>query len=306
MGTYTQWARSAKIGRVNWVYGPEEALIKEVRQFIKKETAALPLDTYAFDAACDPETEIWDTVYSRSLTDGSFRFIEIINAEKLSDAPRLTDWLAKYSKYSPETVLLLVANEESDNKAMKTPRAVVIKCVMAKLEHKLSWVSSIGNLSDSTAKRLLEYKNGNLLATYDVCKKIKTLLPEMTDIELNIDTIQSLDEETPVEFSQALLERDKNSAIKAISTIQASSVGAVLSYLDYSLGLIEKLKEIPANSKLDAGTNIPMYRISSLLPVFKRYSYTDLVRNHQVLAYLESYYRQGISEGILEVLVLMW
>lgn len=310
MGTYTQWDKSRKLAKVIWVYGPETALIQEVKKFVRSSVAASELDRLSYDAAVNTQAEIWDAVYSRSLVDGVSRLVEVSNADKLNNVDRLLEWISVYSKHSPETTLLLISPDEPTSAAIKAPKVTVVKCVMHRPEDKLSWTVRTGNFSESTAKRLLEYKNGNLEETYGICQKIRALLPEQSGIELSLDTLQSLDEETPQGFVEALVERDKPRAFAAISGVSGERVGGILSQLDYTLSLVDKLRDVfsetPRGQKLDSIPGFPMSRFSEVAPAARTYTFQDLVRCRQVLTLLESYHRQGISEGLLEALVSLW
>ena len=310
MGTYNQWSKSRTLARVVWVYGPETALVQEVLQFVRDSVGASDLDRFSYDAATDTEADIWDSVYSRSLADGVPRLVEISRADKLKNTDRLLEWVTAYAKYSPETTLLLVSTEEPTSPTVKAPRATVIKCVMHQPEDKLAWTMRVGGFSEATARRLLEYKNGDLQDTYGICKKITTLLPGQQSIELGLETLQSLDEETPQGFLEALVERDKPAAFAAISNVSREHVGGVLSQLDYTLSLIDKLRDVfsetPRGQKLQNIPGFPMAKFLDIAPAARAYTFSDLVRCRQVLILLESYHRQGIFDGLLETLVSLW
>lgn len=309
MGTYAQWDKSRNLARLVWVYGPEDALVQDVREYVKGTVSAKLMDTFSFDAATDKESDIWDTIYSRSLVDGLPRMIEVVNSHKLKDLEKLVDWIKIYSKYSPETTVLLVADEECPHSSVKSPKATVVRCTMAKIEDKLKWTVRQGKLSDSTAKRLLEYKNGNLTETANICRKVRTLLPDMDNIELSLETIQSIDEETPCVFVDAVLEGDKQSALNAVRTIPSDGLGKVLATLDYTLTLIDRLRDIfavlPRGQKLEPIPHFPMARLAELSPLAHKMSFSDIVKCRQILTVVESYQRQGVSEGLLEALVTM-
>jgi DNA polymerase III delta subunit len=310
VGTYTQWDKSRKLAKVIWVYGPESALVQEVTGFVRSSVSASGMDRFAYDAAVNTEAEIWDSVYSRSLSDSSSRLIEVSGADKLKSVDRLLEWISTYSKHSPETTLLLTSVEEPTAPGIKAPKVTVIKCVMHRPEDKLAWTIRTGNFSESTAKRLLEYKNGDLEETYGICQKIRALLPDQAGVELSLETLQSLDEETPQGFVEALVERDKPRAFAAISSVSGERVGGILSQLDYTLSLVDRLRDVfsetPRGQKLDSISGFPMSRFSEVAPAARTYTFQDLVRCRQILTLLESYHRQGISDGLLEALVSLW
>jgi hypothetical protein len=310
MGTYNQWNKSRKLAKIIWVYGPETALVQEVVQFVKDSVGASDLDRFSYDASTDTETAIWDSVYSRSLADGVPRLVEVSQADKLKNTDRLLEWIAVYSKFSPETTLLLVSTEEPTSSTIKAPKATVVKCVMHQPEDKLAWTMRVGGFSEVTAKRLLEYKNGELQETYGICKKITTLLPDQSNIELSLATLKSLDEETPQDFLDALVERNKPAAFAAIANVPREHIGGVLSQLDYILSLIDKLRDVFSETargqKLQSIPGFPMSRFLDIAPAARVYTFQDLVHCRQVLILLESYHRQGIFDGLLETLVSLW
>lgn len=310
MGTYAQWAKSRKVAKIVWLYGPETALVQEITRYVKHTVKSSEMDSLTLDALVDNEARIWDAVYSRSLTDEAPRLIEILKADKLKNLDRLEEWIKIYSKHSPETTILMVADGEPIHSSLRAPKATVVKCVMHKPEDKLKWTQEVGHLSEDTAKRLLVYKNGNLDGVYNLCRKILTLLPDLEDIELSLETIRTLDEETPCGFSESLLEKNKAAALNSTREVDSRAIGGVISYLDHSLTLADRLRDIlastPKGVKLDVIPNFPMSRLSDLVPVSRDYTFIDMVNHHQLLAMCESYYRQGVTEGLLEALVTMW
>lgn len=310
MGTYTQWDKQRKLANIIWVYGPEAVLVQEVQEFVRNSVGASGLDRFTYDASADVESDIWDAIYSRSLSDGAARLVEVVNADRLRNVDRLLEWVSTYARHSSETTLLLSSSQEPSHTSIKAPKTTVIKCIMHKPEDKLAWTMRVGGFSESTAKRLLEYKNGDLEQTYDICRKIKTLLPEQEGIELALDTLQSLDEQTPQGFVEAVLEKDKPGAFAAISGVSRDSVGGILSQLDYTLSLVDRLRDVFSETargqKLENIPGFPMQRFPDVAPAARTYTFQDLVRRKQILIMLESYHRQGVQEGILESLVALW
>lgn len=309
MGTYTQWAASKKIGRAVWVYGAEEVLKLEVAAYVRSSVSADDMDCLYFDAAVDDELAIWEAVYTRSLSDTSDRLVEIAHAEKLASTEKLAEWLKVHAKYCTETTVLLMA-EEDPPACMKPPKATIIKCVMPRAEDKLRWAISIGGLSESSAKRLVEYKNGELEGIRDMCLKVSRLFPDIKDIELTKETLEGLDDETPYSLVEAILERDIKTAFAAIGQIGSDSIGRILSSLDYSLSLIDRLRDVlaamPRGSKMEPMPGFPMSRVSELAPIARTYSAKEVASKKQLVAFIESYARQGIHEGLLEALVTLW
>lgn len=309
MANYVQWAASKKIGRSNWVYGPEEILKLEVANFIRSSVSASEFDYICWNANTDDELIIWHSVFSKSLTDGCPVLIEIANAGNLSNLGKLKEWLSEHSKYSPNTTLLLIADDDPPV-GLKPPKSVQIKCVMPKASDRLSWAKELGGLSTDSAKRLLEYKNGELAGVRDICLKLNRLLPGATGIELTLDTLETLDEQEPYGYADAMLAGDKPLALLAASKASTEDIGHFLGYLYSSVGLVEKLKrhleQLPRGAKLDPIPGFPMARVTDLAPVARASSYKDLVRRRQAIVLVESYARQGISDGVLEMLVSLW
>lgn len=309
MGTYTQWASSKKVGRAVWVYGPEEVLKLQVSEYVRTRTGAKELDKLTFDAAADDEAAIWEAVYTRSLSDQDSRLVEISNASSLKSIGRLSEWLSLYARYSTETTILLTSQEDPPP-GLKPPKATLVKCVLTKPEDRLQWTMDVGGLSEDSAKRLVEYKNGKLEGIRDICSKIGRLLPGLEGVELTIETLESLDEEVPCTALDAVLELNKKEALAAVAMIPGTGIGKLLSSLDHSLGLIDRLKEVltvlPRGTKMEPIAGFPMARVAELAPIARTYSYKDIVRRRQLVVLAESYHRQGITDGLLEALVTLW
>lgn len=309
MANYVQWSASKKLARAVWVCGSEEALKLEVSEYVRDSVRASDLDKFSFDASSSSERRIWEALYEKSLSDDSSRLIEVSNAEKLEDFSKLTEWLSSYSRYSAETTILFTSNEEPPV-TFKPPKAVTVKCVMPKAGDRLQWAMATGGLSEASAKRLVAYKNGNLEGIRDVCLKIRRLLPDVDGIEITTDTLESLDEQTPASLVESILEKNKPEAFASAGKFASDGISRVLSSLEYNITLIEKLKPIiaalPRGSKLETIPGFPMSRVSDIAPLTRIYDQKELLRSRQLVVLMESYNRQGITEGILESLISLW
>lgn len=309
MANYVQWSASKKLGRAVWVYGSEEALKLEVSEYVRDSVRASDLDKLTFDASANVERRIWEALYEKSLSDDTSRLIEVSNADKLQDFSKLSDWLSNYSRYSVETTILFTSTEEPPV-TFKPPKAIAIKCIMPKAEDRLQWTMKTGGLSEASAKRLVEYKNGNLEGIRDVCLKIRRLLPDLEGIEVTTETLESLDEQTPANLVDSILEKNKPEAFAAACKIPTDGIGRILSSLEYNINLIEKLKPIiaalPRGTKLEPIPGFPMARVSDIAPLTRIYDQRELLRSRQLVVLMESYNKQGITEGILESLISMW
>jgi hypothetical protein len=309
LANYVQWSASKKLARAVWVYGSEEALKLEVSEYVRDSVGASDLDKLSFDASSNVERRIWESLFEKSLSDDSLRLIEVSNADKLEDFSKLSDWLSNYSRYSTETTILFTSIEEPPI-TFKPPKAIVIRCTMPKPEDRLQWAMNTGGLSEASAKRLVEYKNGNLEGIRDVCLKIKRLLPDLEGIEVTTETLESLDEQTPAAIVESILEKNKPEAFAAAGKVPTDGIGRVLSSLEYNINLIEKLKPIiaalPRGTKLEPIPGFPMARVSDIAPLTRIYDQRELLRSRQLVVLTESYNRQGITEGILESLISMW
>lgn len=309
MANYVQWSSSKKIGRANWVYGSEEILKLEVADYIRASIEASEFDYICWNASYDSEATIWQSLNSRSLVEGKPVLIEISNADKLSMLYKLVEWIKESSKYVPYTTVLLTSSEDPPE-GFKPPKGIAVKCVIPKATDKLAWTMSLGGLSETSAKRLLEYKNGELAGVRDICLKISTLLPGATGVELSLDTLESLDEQSSYGFVDSLLAQDKPLALLAAQKASSEDIGTNLSQLYSSLGLVDRLKreleKIPRGAKMEVIPGFPMSRVADLAPVARASTYKDIVRRRQAVVLAESYHRQGIPQGVLEVLVTLW
>lgn len=309
MANYVQWSASRKLARAVWVWGSEEALKLEVSEYVRDSVRASDLDKVSFDASSGDQRRIWEALYGKSLSDDASRLIEVSNADKIEDFSKLLEWLSSYSRYSSETTILL-SSEEEPPITLKPPKGIAIKCVMPKPEDRLKWAMGTGGLSEASAKRLVAYKNGNLEGIRDVCLKIKRLLPDLEGIEVSYDTLESLDEQTPAAIVESILEKNKVEAFAAASKTPTDGIGRVLSSLEYNIGLIEKLKPIlaalPRGSKLEPVAGFPMSRVADISPLTRIYDDKELLRSRQLVVLMESYHKQGITDGILESLICLW
>lgn len=309
MGSYSQWRANKKFGRVNWVFGPENVLKQDVIAHILFSSGTPEIDCHFFDAATDSSEEIWATARHFSLFGDTPRLIEVSNAEKLAPSA-LETWVKQYSGTNTSAVLVLVSDTEPPVASIRSPKATVVKCAMPKATDRLAWTVERGGLSKVSAKRLVEFKNGDLEGIASLCWKIKAILPDASGLDISVDMLQSLDEETPSDFVDALLSRDKPRAYVSASRLGRDSVGKILGSLDYHLLLLDRLasalQSVPRGQKMEPISGFPMGRLSELAPLARSYAFADVVKCRQIVTLIDSYYRQGASEALLEALVTLW
>ena len=309
MGSYSQWCANKKFGRVNWVFGPESVLKSDVTSHILSASRATAMDCHFFDAATDSAEEIWATARHFSLLGDSPRFVEVTNAEKLAPGA-LDSWLKQYSGSGTSATLVLVSDVEPTVAAMRSPKAVVVKCAMPKSADRLAWTVERGGLSRASAKKVVEFKNGDLEGIASLCWKLKSLVPDSSDLDISVEMLQSLEEETPSDFVSAVLARDKPRAYTSAARLSRDSMGKILGSLDYHLLLLDKLSDAlqasPRGQKMEPIPGFPMGRLAELAPLARSYTFADTVKCRQVITLMDSYYRQGATEALLEALVTLW
>lgn len=293
-----------------WVWGPEQVLKDEVASWVRSALSASDVDRFVFDLSERNEDELWDTLYHHSLMGGASRLVQVLHADLISQLHKLDEWLTLGRKSMPSTHLLMLADGEPISPTIKHPMATVVKCSIASPADRIRWAMEAGSLSEMTARTLLTHKNDSLDEVSNVCRKIRSVFPGATGVDLSQAALEALEDEKPSDFVDALLSGDKKRAIKSLEYTNSDSLFKTLSFIEYQLRQIDKLSDVlvkhPIGKKLEPVPGFTFIQVKNLLPLTRVYSSSKLTHCRQMLTLIDSYARQGVSEGLLEMLVAIW
>jgi len=310
MATYSQWKESKKVSQVTWIYGTEIVLKEEILEDLKILIGASSFDYESHHASSLTEASIWLSCKQRSIGEDAPRVVLIRQADSLTDWFELEEWLTDWKKVLPNTYLVFMATDDPPISSLRAPKAVLIKCNSLNKEDMIVWVKRNSGLSDSSAKILIEYCNGNLEDMANLCRVVSAVSDVESNVTLTSHFLASITDETASSFVDALVTLDKPRALSSIFYLTSEDKYKIISLLDIKLTQIFKLKTL-LNKKLSlkeiaATSGIPFNVIKELLPSLKLYNDTRIAQCRKFLSLVDSYQQSGIETGILEALVASW
>lgn len=312
MSYYSQWIKSPKVSQVNWVCGSERILVDEVVNFIKAKVSPNVLNRSILDMSKSTSGDLSNVLNQHPIMASESSLILIQNAHKIEDLNCLKTWLRESKTIFPEVVVCLMSEEENipDVTFLKPPKVSVVKCSKLSNENLVLWVKRNSPLSDRSARSLLEHVAGSLQDSHGLCRKLSATLQGKTLVNMPLEALLALTDETPSEFVDAIMSLDKARAYSAIKSMSSDEKYKVISTLDLRLTQLSKLQHLltakVTGSELSKIPGVPFPVVKELLPISRYYSSSRIVSCRQQLAIVDSYQNQGMYKGTLESLVALW
>lgn len=312
MSFYSQWIKSPKVAQVNWICGSERVLVDEVITHIKCETSPSMLNRSIVDMSKSSSADLHNVLNQHPIMTGEPSLIIVYNADKIENLEVLKEWLKDSKSVFPEVVVCFVSENENlpDVPFLKPPKVSVVRCSKLSNEDLVLWVKRNSPLSDRSARSLLEHVAWSLHDSRSLCRKLSAVLEGKTLVNLPLEALLALIDETPSDFVDALMSLDKERAYSAIKSMSNEEKYKVVSILDVRLTQLSKLQRVLAvkttGRELSKIPGVPFPVVKDLLPISRYYSNSRIVSCRQQLAIVDSYQSQGIYPGTLECLVALW
>lgn len=317
----TNFVKNGLVRPVTWVCGPERVFVEQVVDAIRTAVAPSEFDTVNMTAGIDPERMIWSEVDQQPMT--SSRLIVIRAAEQLGRWDRLENFVRSRAEHQ-STKVVLVSNLDApmmvtqglgrDAKQELAPHLAglangkghVIECrslTQSSVRGALTWVQSMVKVKPNIAVYLLERSNGDIRLVRDICTKLRCL-----DGEVTLSMVNELLAQRPRdEFSEAVIHRDKKSALLAAKHLSPAEYGRVIGLLDSQVEFAGMLHDMqaaratPAEMAEAAGGR--RFLIPHVLPYARAYGPKRRLQIRRVLAQADQAVRAGATVGVLESLV---
>ncbi len=304
---------------VTWVCGPERVFVEQVVDMIRTEVAPSEFDSVNMTAGIDTERAIWSEAEQQPMLGA--RLLVIRAAEHLVQWDRLDKFIKSRAEH-PTTKILLVSNLDRpmmvgstrDSEQELAPHLAnlnartgyIVECrplTQGSAESAITWVQSMIKVKVHTAAHLLERSNGNIRLVRDICIKLQSF-----DGEVTLSTINELLAQRPRdEFSEAVIQRDKKSALLAAKHIAPSEYGRVIGLVDSQVefaGLLHDMQAARATtSEIAEAAGGRRFLIPHVLPYARAYGPKRRLQIRRVLAQADEAVRSGATVGVLESLV---
>lgn len=331
MSSFSQWRASVKKNpvprQITWVCGNEPVLVEDVVEHVVAQLGPEPWNLVSFVAGEDSERAIWAEADQHPMG-GSPHVVIVRHAERLQQWDRFLAWI-KARTQNPRTFLVLVSAEERLPRVELTPeqqrkhekpslaphvaaigsKGHVIECrpyTSATALKSVEWVQSKVRMREGIARHLLERSNWDLRLVRDVCRKLAVFPNDIT-----ISVVNALLVERPRDtLADALLALDKKTALLALRDIPPDEIGRTIGYLDARLDLAGRVHDMqvertsPSDMARAAGPQA--FLVKDIIPVAKHYDAKRRLAIRKILATADEAYRQGQTEGVLEVVVAFW
>lgn len=315
------FAKNHIVRPVTWVCGPERVFVEQVVDMIRAAVAPSEFDAVNMTAGIDPERAIWAEVEQQPMSGN--RLVLVRAAEHLVQWARLDDFVRTRAQH-PRTKVLLVSNLDAPMTVthglgrgaeqelaphlenLRNGKGHLIECrplTQGSAQSAVAWVQSMVPVRTVIASHLLQRSNGNIRLVRDICVKLACFEGEVT-----ISTVNELLAQRPRdEFSEAVIQRDKKSALLAAKHISPAEYGRVIGLVDAQVefaGLLHDMqaaRATPAEIAEAAGGR--RFLIPFVMPYARAYGPKRRLQIRRVLAQADQAVRAGATVGVLESLV---
>jgi len=314
---FNQWkthAEKSSVAKVTYCCGDQTALVEIVVDDIRR-ILDVPATDYV-EVSGSSEELIWDALAAYPLDPSANRLILVRDCDQISDWTLFFDWFSA-SRGKSSTYLLLVSYASDAPctyvKGKKSgyvehiefikSKGKLIKCSQPNEEDLLSWAQSYG-LSQASAQHLIHRVAGDTSSMLDVFRKV-----HLWRGSPNTKVIDLLCEDKPLDsFVDNLLLGDKKAAAK--TDFHEEDFGKVINQLDKRLDVILEITKYVVRrvypSDIATSTGINVFIVKKYTPLVKDYNVSKIKQRRQLLAILDSKYKEGVKEGLWEVLIALW
>jgi DNA polymerase III delta subunit len=314
--------------QITWVCGAEVVLVEEVVSQIRGALSVASWNSVSLDAREATPRALRRELDQHPLGEGA-RLIVVRHADAWDDWTLFQDWVAKRN-LNPKTFVLFVSDEEAVPKIEPTPeerkkgakahppehielilkRGNVIECrpfTNATAKYAPAWVQSMMPMRESVARHLMERSNFQIRLARDTAMKLRRAgVAEVTISHVN----QLLAEQPRDTFVDALMARDIKGAYQAVGEIPESEYGRIIGLLDSRLDLTgmvhDMMVERRSPGEIAKAAGPQAFLVPEILPVAKHYNSKRRLEIRKALALVDTAWRQGHAQGLLEVVVAFW
>lgn len=312
---FNQWkshAAKKSVGRVTYCCGDETTLIELVLQDIISILEVPATDLIEVDAKDD----FWEIASSYPLDESINRVTVIRNAETIQNWNKLYDWLSE-SKNNLSNYIVFISYKSDGPAIYEKGKRVkyyehidtirtkgkFIKCSTPNEEDLISWGETFG-LTKNSAKFLAERTAGDVRNFYNVLRKLPAWDGSPSPKALELLTEQNSAES----FVDALILKDKNSAYRALINLEdRSQIFAKLSArLDMLHEIGKYVRKRMYAGDIAAQTGINVFLIKKFASSTKHYDFNKIKYCRKVIATTDAAQRNGVKEGLWEMMVALW
>lgn len=318
MASYSQWAARREIKRVLWVCGTEQVLAEEViaaarAQATERETLV---------AGEDSERDIWSACMQHPADPDVRRVVVIRNAERLRGVLDGVPALVAATDLGAVTVVFHAGEDdfpEVTDEAGVTARPAhiaslrdsragqLIRCAppAPDAEWHLQWASDrLGGAGTLLGAYLLERCGDDMTEAAAAADKLR-----LAEIPVTRESIDLVAQGTS-SFAEAVLRGKRPAALSAAAGLSNDEVGRAIYHLDGRLRLLADLHSAAAQ-RLDARDasrklGIRAHTRRQLGDLAERYGPERIASCRSVLAIADAAWRSGVTEGIPEVIAVLW
>lgn len=327
MTTFSQWWKSfdskGKVHAHYYVCGSERVLVDEVSSLVQEAYEVAEWNRHKFVVGVHEESVIWETLYSSTI-DGGPALTVVTGANKLKNLHLVPDMI---ERKLPTHVVIFISEEDKidrvpeeqpdGSRKMVLPeflsgfekRGRVIECIpftQATAKVAVAWIQTKMEAKDNALVHLLNAANGDLGVVRDVVQKLKWLREPATVRNVNV----FLEGEPSDTFTDALLAKDKTTAMTALAKIPTKDYLQLIGHLDAQVDLAGRVHDMLSNHKTVAQIMREVGSQAFLVPAISKVArhYARDRRNamRQMLAEADRRLRRGTVEGVMESVVALW
>jgi hypothetical protein len=311
VATYLQWARSRPVRRVTWVCGPEVVLAREV--VAAHRAGANPDQCVTLFAGDTPEREIWDLLLSAP--PGGGRRVVVYGAEELKGISAVAVLAEEDSLATAFVVLVSSAADFEREGGALAPHLAALQsaksaqlvrcCAPSKLDDRIALVSSWWPGAARGLAHDVLIRSGNLERAWHACAQARMagLKPEARMVAVVCPG------EPAGDLADLLMAGNRRAAAAAVRD-GAGEAGLLIGLLASRLAVAEQVADgmrggLPAREAASRA-RIDRFVASRVLPYVASYDMARVRYCRRLLAGLESAWKSGARDGVIEALVALW
>lgn len=308
MATLGQWLNGKWLSTVTYIHGDNQLAAELAVDIAKQRLSNLNrLELKVCNSLEEASTELYQYLLDSYNVN---KMVIVRGVSQREDYSRILEWDKIRNRQFPDTYLVLVSSEYSV-KADKAPLSAfkdlsIVSCSNVTDSAIASWAAKALNHTGPTVKAMVDKCGGDLSSVKDAVKILKA-----ADIGPTVDNVAVVTEgRNEGSLVDSIVRVDKREALRALTYVAPSDLLPSVRKLEMLVTALSRLEELKrrkaTHSEISGHKEIPQFVVARYSDVAKFYDIKTAHGRFKLLATAESALKQGITEGVVEMLILAW
>ncbi len=314
MASFVQWSQKRdSLYRIYWLCGSERVLVEEIVDDLKDRIGPSDLDYRSFDAEVTADAELWSHINQFPMVPGAKRLIVIRQADKIKNWEPLEMWLSERSTTTVVFVSSLPDYPRDNEKEVLShverigTRGRQIRCSLLSVKDTKNYVRSRLDLTEDGMDLVLSRTQCSAFPVTNFLRKTRIL----GVTRLSVQQVAALvPQEASGRFIDALLSRDKPSALATAPSIPTSDVGRLLGLLEKRVrwldAMYQAFRRHHSINSMVAEEIVPRFAARELEPYVRHYAPDRIKSCLTILRLADELLTDGQGKNALLLLTALW